>query len=189
MTTRSLPLWTFSIAFVVLLTAGCATDRVAETPPALESPAGAVAQGSARAGSASTWAGDRFTKPIGETVTYDSGSTVTVSDVQPFRPSGTAAGAEMSARSVSVDVVIKNGNEEPFDTSMTYVSATFNGQAAPQVFDSAKNISSLPSTQLQPGKEARAILVFALPEKAAGDLQIEVRPNFNSETAVFIGTA
>jgi hypothetical protein len=174
---------------VVALATGCATDRTTGNPPELESPAGASAQGSAQLAPAPAWGRNQFTKPIGETVTYDSGSTVTVSNIAPFRPSGTAAGAEMGARCVSVDVVIKNGNEEPFDTSMTYVSATFNGMAAPQVFDSAKNISSLPSTQLQPGKEARATLVFALPQKGSGDLQVEVRPNFNSETAVFTGTS
>lgn len=172
-----------------LLLAGCATDRVAAGPAVPASPAGATAQGSARAQMPEPPVDDRFTKPIGETVTYDSGSTVTVSNVRPYVPSGTAAGTENSVRCIAVDVVVKNGNDHPFDTSMTYVSATYNGLAASQVYDSAKNISSLPSTQLQPGKSARATLVFSVPEKAAGDLQVEVRPSFNSEVAVFTGTA
>lgn len=155
----------------------CGGDRV--------SPAGATATGTAPVASAPAEPEpSEFTKPIGDTVTYASGSTVQVSNLQPYRPSSSAAGTGEGSRYLVVDVTIKNGNAEPFDTALLSVGATCDGAAASAIYDSAKNIMGFPQTQLQPGKTATGKAVFGV-QQNCGELQVEVRPSFGSETAVF----
>ena len=67
------------------------------------------------------------------------------------------------------------------------INGTYNDIAASPIFDSAKDIGAFPPRMLQPGKKLTSKIVFSIPHDEAGEIQVEVTPSFQQDTAVFTG--
>lgn len=83
------------------------------------------------------------------------------------------------------DITITNGSDHTIDASSLYVECAYgdDGQQGEQIFDDA---FTSPSTHIRPGRTLTIPTACELP-KSEHYLQVEVTPNFDSETAVFAG--
>lgn len=83
---------------------------------------------------------------------------------------------------------IDNGSKNRLDMSSIMINCLHGdpGQEAEEVFDFGSGLESTPSTSLLPGKTAKADIACAVP-KGETYFQVEVTPDFDSETAIFAG--
>lgn len=172
------------LAVIVLLAVACTTSA---KPPAAPTTGPAIT--SVDPGDQSNiGAADepQQARPFGETATYPRGSTVTVSAPTAYKPSTYAAG-NTGSRALLFTVTLTNNTPDVFDTGAAYITATYNGIAASQIFDSAKDINGFTGQQLQPGKSVKARIVFSIANDEQGAIQVDVRPSPFEPTAVFTG--
>lgn len=119
---------------------------------------------------------------------YEDGLQVTVSAPRPFSPSDTAAGHSPGNRAVTVEVTVRNGSEERLNLDLVSVEAKdADGRAVERIFDNAKDLTGGLSGTLLPGRQSVAAYAFDLPREAASSLDVEVRPGFDYESAVWSG--
>lgn len=126
------------------------------------------------------------TAAFGERVTFDDGVVVEVTAPQPYRPSRYAAGHDRD-RAVKFDVTVINGSDEPLDAVTVMTSATHGGRQVSPIYDSANGGSENPTGTVLPGKSMTFSVALSL-EKDSAELQLEVRPGFLGEPAIFTGT-
>lgn len=119
---------------------------------------------------------------FGDTVTWESGLSVTISKVAPYKPSKYAAGVTQ-ANQVVVTVTLKNGTTAPFDPVLFMVSAVSGSTEADEIYDSQNGIGGNPSTKVLPGREVSWKVALSVTDPA--DIVAEVAPDFNSESAMF----
>ncbi|WP_267244195.1 DUF4190 domain-containing protein [Streptomyces sp. PR69] len=126
---------------------------------------------------------------FGETQRYEDGVEVRVSEPSEFSPSDTAAGHSPGNVAVAVEVMVTNGADESLDLVLVQVQAKdAEGRTADRIFDSAQDLQDLSGTLL-PGKSSVGSYAFDLPSDAAGSLDVEVRPGFTYDSAIWSGTA
>jgi hypothetical protein len=125
------------------------------------------------------------TTRLGQAVTFDDGTKILVAIPVEFKASRNAAGATRE-RAIKVDIIVTNGSDKPLDAIAITVQATHTGQQAPQIFDSARGLGMPPSGTVLPGKSITFPAAFSI-GKDPGDLQIEVRPGFIGDPAIFTG--
>ncbi|MCC9707310.1 DUF4352 domain-containing protein [Streptomyces sp. MNU76] len=127
---------------------------------------------------------------FGTTQHYDDGVQVTVASLRPFTPSDTAAGYTPGDKAVAFDITVTNGSDHNLDLGLVSVDAKdADGRSAERIFDSAKGISGDLSGTLLPGKKSVATYVFDLPKRASASLDVEVRPGFSYEPALWSGSS
>ena len=104
-----------------------------------------------------------------------------------FKPSQYAAVSDPKADKtfVVMDVVIKNGSTEPYDSTMFYAKATSGDGEVTQVFDSEKGIE-MPMATVQPGKQLKFKIVS--PSDKGQDFILYVSGDFgiHSEEGVYL---
>ncbi|MCT9093847.1 DUF4352 domain-containing protein [Streptomyces sp. ASQP_92] len=129
------------------------------------------------------------TLPFSATQRYKDGLQVQVSPPRPFTPSDSAAGYTPGDKAVAVDVTVTNGSDNRASLDLVSVQAKdADGRSAETIFDSAQGINGLTGTVL-PGKKSVATFVFDLPKSASSSLDVEVRPGFDYESAVWSGSS
>jgi hypothetical protein len=131
-------------------------------------------------------AADSTTARLGQPVTFDDGTKITVATPVGFTPSRSAAGAT-GGRAIKVDVIIANGSDKPIDAIGVTITAIHGGQAASRVIDSAKGIGGIVQGTILPGKSMTIPAAFSIGKDPA-DLQVEVRPGFIGDPAIFTGS-
>jgi hypothetical protein len=158
-----------------------ATDKLVDTlngpSPVGSAPAVSGAQPAASGG-------DSTTTRLGQPVTFDDGTKITVATPVGFTPSRSAAG-DTNGRAIKIDVIIANGSDKPIDSIGVTITAVHGGQAASRIIDSAKNIGITQGTIL-PGKSMTIPVAFSIGKDPA-ELQVEVRPGFIGDPAIFTG--
>jgi cytoskeletal protein RodZ len=166
------------------LNAPVATGAVQPVPPAPK-PSTAEASTAPTADPTDPPPSDGTVK-VGQSVTYEDGTVVTVASVKRVAFSDVSYGVRGTG--VSVVVKITNGGSSVLDLALAQVALTYgaDGQESDQVFDSAKGFEGGLETKLAPGRSATAKYGFAVPAGTA-PVSVQVTPDFSSETAIFEG--
>lgn len=120
---------------------------------------------------------------------YADGLRVTVTVPQPFTPSEHARGPTPGNIAVTVEVVVVNDTDETFRADRARVVARdAEGRSAEKLYDSGAGLSDLSGTLL-PGRQAVGSYAFELPPEHADTFDVEVRPSFSHQAAVWSGPA
>ena len=120
---------------------------------------------------------------IGSTHKWQNGVSVAVGEPTVYEPSSSATGTEPGKTYVVITFTISNGSEKVYDSAEFRVSVQSGDTEAAQVYDSAKGVVDVPSTQLLMGQETKFSLAFAVPDPAA--LVVLVAPGFDYQGVVF----
>ncbi|MGW1504196.1 hypothetical protein ACWCQW_37745 [Streptomyces mirabilis] len=123
---------------------------------------------------------------LDDTVTYQNDVEITLSG---FRRTVSGQYAEPeNTPYAKFTVKIKNGGSKKLDTTLLSVNCSYgtDGKSSEAIFDSDGGLDGGPSTQLLPGRSLNVPWGCELP-KAQKLIQIEVAPDFDSETAIFTG--
>lgn len=123
---------------------------------------------------------------LGDTVTYDSDIEVGLSGFE--RAVSTDTAMPENAPHVRFTVKIKNDGGETLDATALTVNCSYgkDGHSSEAVFDSAAGLNGGPDTKLLAGRSINVPWGCELP-KDEKLVQIEVAPDFDSETAIFTG--
>lgn len=121
------------------------------------------------------------TVQIGETFTYASGLSLTVSAPAPYDADNEFIIGE-GEQGYEVSVTIVNGTAQPVGASLILTNATVNNAPATQVFDD----SSFATQQIAPGQQLVVPFRFKVADGTTGALQVAVTDSFN-EPVFFTG--
>jgi hypothetical protein len=148
-------------------------------------------------GAGDTTAADEETEPapeasddgvyaLGDTVTYDSEVQVGLSGFK--RAVSTDTAMPESTPYVRFTVKVDNGGSETLDATALTVNCSYgkDGHSSEAVFDSATGLNGGPDTQLLAGRSINVPWGCELP-KGEKLVQIEVVPDYESDTAIFTG--
>ncbi|MEU6105720.1 hypothetical protein, partial [Streptomyces flaveolus] len=148
-------------------------------------------------GAEDTTAADEETEPapeasddgvyaLSDTVTYDSEVRVGLSGFK--RAVSTDTAMPESAPYVRFTVKVDNGGSETLDATALTVNCSYgkDGHSSEAVFDSATGLNGGPETQLLAGRSINVPWGCELP-KGEKLVQIEVVPDYDSDTAIFTG--
>ncbi|MFD5251479.1 hypothetical protein ACFWM5_01375 [Streptomyces bobili] len=128
---------------------------------------------------------DVFT--LNDTVEYETGVEVSLSKFT--RGVSSEWASPESTPYVKFTVKLVNGGTKTLDATLLSVNCSYgtDGQSSESVFDSEKGLDGGPSTRILAGKSLNVVWGCELP-KGESALQVEVAPDFESETAIFTGT-
>ena len=121
---------------------------------------------------------------FGDTVTYDDGLAITISEPKAFNPSNSACCQIEEYKNFAMFVVtVENGTKERVEPASFYLALASGTRDGEQVFDSAKKITGGPDTSLRAGKTATWKVVFGVDD--VKDLHMEVSTDFMRKTAYY----
>ncbi|MFI8950175.1 hypothetical protein ACIGO6_27065 [Streptomyces sp. NPDC053750] len=123
---------------------------------------------------------------LDEPVTYESDVEISLSGFK-RSVSGEYASPENTPY-VRFTVKVKNGGTETLDSTLLTVNCSYgkDGRSSEGIFDSDADLGGGPQTKLLAGRSINVPWGCALP-KGEKLIQIEVAPDFDSETAIFTG--
>jgi hypothetical protein len=124
-----------------------------------------------------------------EKFVYENGLEVTVSKVQRHRFGQYAAGYKVGDIGVSFKVKIKNGTGETFDSDLFTLDVIGgpDGEAAESVYDSSNDFEGF-SGKITNGRSGTASFGVAFPKGTdIQPIQIQISPDFESDTSIFEG--
>lgn len=119
---------------------------------------------------------------FGKAYAYDDGLAVTIGQPQAYKPSNTAAGADRFPHAVIFDVTVVNKSGKAWDPVMFHATLQSANEEASRIYDSGK-LPAEPATKVLPGREVKFKMAFAVAD--AGDLVMEVRPDFEHDDVLF----
>jgi hypothetical protein len=124
---------------------------------------------------------------LGDTVTYDNDIRVGLSGFK--RAVSTDTAMPESTPYVRFTVKVENGGSGTLDATALSVNCSYgkDGHSSEAVFDSATGLNGGPETQLLAGRSINVPWGCELP-KGEKLVQIEVVPDYESETAIFTGS-
>lgn len=123
---------------------------------------------------------------FGETVTWDSGVSLSVSAPAPYTPTEYAAGAIEGHQTVVFEFVLTNGSDETYDP-MVYGTASSGGVDAPGVFDTSANIGFAPTTAVLVGQTIKWQQAYSVLDPA--NITMEITAGVLFDDAIFTNTA
>lgn len=183
MTVRSLTLSALAAAMMLSACGGnvATTSAPATGSNAVTSPAKVAASAAAPSQSDNSAGG---THKFGETVKYPDGTSVTIGQPKPFKPSDTAM-ADKAAGYVVLDVTVVNGSKKPIEPMMIHLSGQSGDSEAKFVADIEQGVGDTPSTKLLPGRQAKWKQAFTI--NKPNDLVIELSnmTDFNNESVMY----
>ncbi|MYR42140.1 hypothetical protein [Streptomyces sp. SID5910] len=123
---------------------------------------------------------------LGDTVTYDNEVKVGLSGFK--RAVSTDTAMPESTPYVRFTVKVDNGGTATLDATALTVNCSYgkDGHSSEAVFDSAAGLGGGPDTQLLAGRSINVVWGCELP-KSEKLVQIEVAPDYESDTAIFTG--
>lgn len=114
---------------------------------------------------------------LGATRVYDDGVKVTVAKPTAFTPGSYAAEQRKPhTKALLIKITVVNGSKDSIDLTGAYPTVTDAKGTTTEVFIDPDHVKFFAKTVL-PGKQAVATYTYELPEKAAGELQVEFSPN------------
>ena len=122
---------------------------------------------------------------------WDNGVAASVVSATRFRPSSAADGSVAGEASVRIVVKITNGSHDQLDVGATVVNvkAGPNGDQATSIFDTANGIGVGLSGVIAPGHSATAPYGFSVPTGGLRQIDVEIVPDYNYDSAIFEGSA
>ncbi|GGV46317.1 hypothetical protein [Streptomyces spectabilis] len=123
---------------------------------------------------------------LDDTVTYRNEVAVSLSKFTRGRSSSTAA--PENTPYLKFTVRVENGGTSTVDTTALSVNCAYgeDGKEGELVIDSERGLKGSPSTRLLAGRSLAVTWACAVPESEK-TVQIEVSPDFETETAIFTG--
>lgn len=124
----------------------------------------------------------------GETLTYEDGLAITVSQPTGYAPSEWAAGGDGFTSFVVLNITVTNGTALPYEWFNLRVAATSGGAAASEVYDSAMDgqgmeLGSTPSADLLPGQSVTYAVGYGVANTA--DLTVDVSAGYTDDFAEY----
>jgi hypothetical protein len=119
-------------------------------------------------------------------VAYEDGVEVTLSGYK--RGTSSEYAAPASTEYVAFTVKIDNKSKAVVDVGTGFVMCYYgeSSSQSEQIFDPDRNLDSLPTMRLRPGRKATATVACEMPKKESY-LQVELSPSMESQTAIFAG--
>lgn len=173
--------WLVAIAVAIpLAVSGCSSSGTAGNA---DSGATSDANASAAASASSSASSKTDTNAsFGQTITYDDGLAVTVTDKGTFKPSEYAA-KEKAKRYIKYQVTLKNGTDKSIDPVLIYPTLQDGEAEASSVTDVEKKIGVPPTTKLLPGRTVKWNVAYGVD---TDDLVMEVAINdFTHDSAIY----
>jgi hypothetical protein len=125
---------------------------------------------------------DSLLKGFGQTITYTTGVSVSVSAPSPYTPSEEAAGVVAGQQVVQFNVVVTNNSADSVDIA-GYPQATSGGQPAHSITDLGANVGNTPMTTLLAGQSLQWAEAFSVANPA--DVTFQYAPVMTYKTAIF----
>jgi hypothetical protein len=121
-----------------------------------------------------------------DTATYEDGIEVSLSGFT--RGTSSNYAYPENAPYVKFAAKVTNGTKKTLDMNEMYLQCQYGdqGKEGEQIFDSENGLDGSPSTHLRPGRSITTLIACELP-KGEKYVQVEVTPDFDSETAIFAG--
>lgn len=129
---------------------------------------------------------DIFQGPVsgefGETLVYDDGLSVTVTEPEAYEP-GSSVWIEDNQTAVKMEVTVKNDTDKELDTWLT-ASMVSGGESSYMLLDESIGAESyINDTTLEPGEEVTVVVAFGVIDP--DDLELAVTAEFTHGTATF----
>jgi hypothetical protein len=120
----------------------------------------------------------------GETLTYEDGLAITLSQPTGYAPSEWAAGVDSFTSFVVLNVTITNGTSQPYEPFNMQMAATSGGAAATEVYDTAHDgqgadLGVPPSAAVLPGQAITYAVGYGVANTA--DLTVDVSAGYDEE--------
>lgn len=120
---------------------------------------------------------------FGETVTYEDGVSVSVSEPADYVAGELASGPVAGQPTLAFKIVVTNGSEEPFDPSLVLATLASGGAESAGVFDTENEVGFPPMTKVLPGQTVEWIQAWSVVDAAS--LTLELNVGFTHDAAIF----
>jgi len=129
---------------------------------------------------------DSGTAQIGDKFAYDDGVVVEIIGTKRTKIPRYAAGGQPGDPMALLTIRVKNGTESKLAVDLATVQVSYgkDGTKAEQVFDIS--VSGL-SGQIAPRRAKSGKYGFAVPKTGMSDVVVEVSPDFEHDSAIFVG--
>lgn len=167
-----------AIVALILLFAGCSTNTTVASDPKASSAAEPPAQTPPPV--------NNFLKQFGDTITWEDGTSISISTPAPYVPTEYAAGVVDGASHVSFEIVLTNGTDEPLNPSTVWATASSGGQEASSIIDTSSELGQIglsPMTTLLPGQTVKWIAAYSVADPAS--INVEIHPSYVYEAGIF----
>lgn len=122
---------------------------------------------------------DSMVVGLGETFTWEDGTTALIEAPQPFQKSEWAAGGEGYDHTVSFKVTVTNGSDVPLDASFTSPTVTSGEREGDEIFDD--EVGGGPTSSILPGRTVTFTVAYGVDDPA--DIVAEFAPTWDHQAA------
>ena len=122
---------------------------------------------------------DSMVVGLGETFTWEDGTTARIEAPQPFQKSEWAAGGEGYSNTISFKVTVTNGSDAPLDASFTSPNVTSGEREGDEIFDD--EVGGGPTSDILPGRTVTFTVAYGVDDPA--DIVAEFAPTWDHQAA------
>ena len=116
---------------------------------------------------------------LGQSFSWEDGTTATIEAPQPFQKSEWAAGGEGYDHTVSFKVTVTNGSDVPLDASFTSPTVTSGEREGDEIFDD--EVGGGPTSSILPGRTVTFTAAYGVDDPA--DIVAEFAPTWDHQAA------
>ena len=122
---------------------------------------------------------DSMVVGLGDTFTWEDGTTALIEAPQPFQKSEWAAGGEGYSNTISFKVTVTNGSDVPLDASFTSPNVTSGEREGDEIFDD--EVGGGPTSDILPGRTVTFTVAYGVDDPA--DIVAEFAPTWDHQAA------
>lgn len=122
---------------------------------------------------------DSMVVGLGESFSWEDGTTALIEAPQPFQKSEWAAGGEGYDHTVSFKVTVTNGSDAPLDASFTSPNVTSGEREGSEIFDD--EVGGGPTSNILPGRTVTFTVAYGVDDPA--DVVAEFAPTWDHQAA------
>ena len=124
-------------------------------------------------------AADSMVVGLGDTFTWEDGTTARIEAPQSFQKSEWAAGGEGYDYTISFKVTVTNGSDAPLDATFTSPNVTSGEREGDEIFDD--KVGGGPSSDILPGRTVTFTVAYGVDDPA--DIVAEFAPTWDHQAA------